>query len=385
MFTEAKMSSPFAFALAPLTKALLLALLAALAVSSPGCGNKPVQSAPPGGSAVPVQVATAVRKTVPVQLEAIGTVEALSSVSIKSQINGQVTQVHFFEGQEVKQGELLFSLDKRTVEAALHQAEAALARDEAQAAKSKADAARAQKLFNEGIIAQDALDSFTTASAAADAVVKADRAAIEYARVQLSYTSIYAPVSGRAGSLLVHPGDIVKANDVPVLVVINQIQPLYVTFTVPEQNLPAIKRAMLSSRLPVEAQITGDSAGPARGTLSFVDNAVDQSTGTIRLKGTFPNDDRRLWPGQFVSVTLRLAEQPNAIVVPSQAVQTSQAGSLVFVVRKDMSAESRPVTPGQTVGGETVIEKGIEAGEQVVTDGQLRLVPNAKVSIKGQS
>ena len=357
-------------------------LVVAAALAAAGCNSDKVQSAAPAPPPVPVQVATAVKKTVPVQLEAIGRVETPSSVALKSQINGQVTEVHFTEGDEVKQGQLLFTLDRRALEAALSQAESTLARDIAQAANARADAARYDKLFQEGVAAKEQRDSFATAATVAEAVVQADQAAVENAKVQLSYTKMYAPVSGRTGSLMIHPGDIVKANDVPILVVINQVHPVYVTFSVPEQNLADIKRYMARGALPVQAVIPHDSAGAVRGTLTFVDNAVDQSTGTIKLKGTFANDDRRLWPGQFVNVTLTLAQRPDLVVVPSQAVQTGQSGKYLFVVRTDMTAESRTVEAGATVAGETVIEKGLAAGEQVVTDGQLRLVPNAKVSIK---
>lgn len=330
--------------------------------------------------AVPVTVGTVVQKTVPVELQAIGNVEAYSTVAVKSQVEGQLERVYFREGQDVKRGDLLFTIDSRPFVGALQQAEANLARNTAQAKLAHVQADRNKKLLDQGIVSADQFDQIQTSAEAQDAAVRADKAAVQNANVQLGYCTIRSPIDGRTGSLIVHEGNVVKANDV-ALVVINQISPIYVDFSVPEKYLSEIKRHMASGALRVRVSSPGDEAHPQEGVLTFVDNAVDTATGTIRLKGTFGNQDRRLWPGQFVNVSLRLAAQANALVVPSQAVQTGQKGQYVFVIKSD-TAEERPVVVGRSLDGETVIERGVQAGEQVVTDGQLRLVPGAKVEIK---
>ena len=359
-----------------------LAALLAVAILS-GCSSKSAQSAGPGPSAqvVPVVVATVQQRNVPLQLRAIGRVETFSTVSLKSQVSGEILSVHFKPGQDVKKGDLLFKVDSRTFEAALRQAEGNLARDMAQLENAQIQARRYAQLAEQGIVATQLADQTTANADALDASVRADRAAIDYAKLQIEYCTIRSPMDGRTGTLLVYPGTLVKSNDVPILVVINQISPAYVEFAIPEQNLTAVKRHMASGKLPVEAEIPDDTR-PAHGTLSFVDNTVDRTTGTIRLRATYSNEDARLWPGQFVNVTLTLAEQANAIVAPSEAVQTGQAGQFVFVVKSDNSAEMRPVTVSRTTDGLAIIEKGLQPGETVVTDGQVSLVPNAKVSIK---
>ncbi len=332
--------------------------------------------------AVPVTVATVIQKAVPVQVRTIGTVEAYSTVSVKAQVTGELTSVHFKEGQDVKKGELLFTIDRRSYEADLMQAEANLARDIAQAQDAEAQAHRSEKLMQEGIIAKEQSDRVRANADALQAAVRADRAAVENARLRLSYCSIFSPLDGRTGSLIVHQGNLVKANEAPALVVINQIQPIYVNFSVPEQYLAEIKKYMVAGKLKVEAFLPNDHENPQHGLLTFVDNAVNSATGTIRLKATYANKEKRLWPGQFVDVVLTLTTQPNALVVPSQALQTGQGGQYVFVVKMDLTAEPRPVVVGRTVGGDTVIEQGLQPGERVVTDGQLRLVPGAKVEVK---
>jgi multidrug efflux system membrane fusion protein len=348
-----------------------------------GCSSKSAQSAGPAPPAqvVPVVVATVQQRNVPLQLRAIGRVETFSTVSLKSQVSGEILSVHFKPGQDVKKGDLLFKVDSRTFEAALRQAEGNLARDVAQLENAQIQARRYAQLAEQGIVAKQLADQTTANADALDASVRADRAAIDYAKLQIEYCTIRAPMDGRTGTLLVYPGTLVKSNDVPILVVINQISPAYVEFAIPEQNLTAVKRHMASGKLSVDAQIP-DDARPARGMLSFVDNAVDRTTGTIRLRATYSNEDARLWPGQFVNVTLTLAEQANAIVAPSEAVQTGQAGQFVFVVKSDSSAEMRPVTVSRTTDGLAIIEKGLQPGETVVIDGQVSLVPNSKVSIK---
>ena len=354
-------------------------LLFAFTLSVVGCSNK--QAAAPPPAPVPVRVARVTLKTVPVELRAIGTVEALSTVSIKSKVAGELTAVHFREGQDVRKGDLLFEIDRQPFEVALHQVEAALARDQARLSNARTQAARYAKLFEEGVASREQADQTRADLESLEATVRADQAAVEKARLDLSYCSIASPVDGRTGSLLVNEGNLVKANDDPALIVLNQLTPIYVSFAVPEQYLAAIRRFLAAGRLPISVNIT--EAQPSEsGLLTFVDNAVDSATGTIRLKGTFANPARRLWPGQFVNVVLRLSEQANAVVVPSEALQTGQSGQFVYVVKDENVVVSRPVSTGRSVQGITIIEKGLAPGEVVVTDGQLRLVSGAKIQIK---
>ena len=360
-----------------LLAALVLVLTAALASIS--CSSKTAAVGP--DLAVPVNVAKAVKKTVPIQLSAIGTAEAYSTVSIKGQVNAVLKEVHFKQGDFVKKGDLLFTLDARPFQASLAQAEANLARDKAQADLTIVQAERYKKLYDQGISAKEQYDQMEANAAAQQGSVHADEAAVESAKLQLQYCAIYSPVDGRTGALQVYPGNLVKENDVPILVVINEIAPLYEDFSVPEQYLGVIKKYMAGGRLQIEATPYGDTAAEV-GYLTFVDNTVDNTTGTIKLKGTFANTDHRLWPGQFSTVSLRLSEEENATVVPTQAVQTGQSGDFVFVIKPDQTAESRPVKVARTLGTESVIAKGIEPGETVVTDGQLRLIPGIKVQIK---
>lgn len=346
-----------------------------------GCSGQKVQSAAP--PAVAVTIATAEQRTVPVQVRAIGNVEAYTTVGIKPQITGQILEVHFTEGQDVKRGQLLFTFDPRSFEADLERAQGTLAKDKATAHNDQIQAQRYEKLQQAGVVSKEQFDDAQSRAEASQATVQADQAAVEYARVQLSYTRIYSPVNGRTGNLMVHRGNIVKANPDNPIVTINQVEPIYVTFSVPQQELPQIKQRREAGKLKVEALLP-DNAQRTQGTLTFIDNAVDLNTGTIKLKGTFENRDRRLWPGEFVNVVLTLAEQPDTVIVPSAAVQTGQQGQYVFVVKPDLTAEMRPVEPGWIVENMTVIKKGVQAGEQVVTDGQVRLVPGARVEIKQQ-
>lgn len=349
-------------------------LLSLWACSSEG----KVETKPP--SAVPVRVASAAQKDVPIAIRVIGNVEAYLMVEVRSLVAGAITQVKFREGQDVKKGDLLFVIDPRPYEAALRQAEANLAKDLAQAKNAEEEAKRYAYLVEKEYVAKQEYDQYRTNAEALAATVEADRAAVQNARVQLTYCYIHAPVTGRAGSILVQLGNVVKANDVP-LVTINQIHPIYVSFSVPEKNLPEIKKYMARAKLSVKAVIAGDEKDPEEGVLTFIDNTVDMTTGTVRLKGTFENETGRLWPGQFVNVILTLTTQPNAIVVPSRAVQTGQQGQFVFVVKPDQTVEVRPVEAGRSVNEETVIDRGLSAGEVVVTDGQLRLFPGAKVEV----
>lgn len=331
---------------------------------------------------VPVTVADVIAESVPVQISAIGNVEAYSTVGIKSQIGGTLMHVHFKEGQDVNKGDILFTIDPRPYESALKQAEANLSRDKAQMENSRVEVRRYAELVKKGYVAQELYDQILTNATALEAIVKADEAAVENARLQLGYCSINAPVSGRTGSLLAHKGNLIKANADSDMVVINQIQPVYVNFSVPEHNLSNIRKHIALGNVEVQA-ITTNNKKPEVGRLTFIDNTVDAATGTIALKATFDNRERVLWPGQFVNVQMTLTTIRDAVVAPSQAVQTGQQGQFVFVV-KEGSAELRPVKVGITHKDMTVIEDGLSLGETVVTDGQLRLMPGAKVEIKNK-
>lgn len=369
------------------------------------------QKAPPMfRDVVPVSAADVMSRDVPVQLSAIGTVVAYTTVSIKSQVNGEIREVHFKEGQQVRKGDLLFTVDSRPFETDLRRAEANLARDNAQLKQAEANLARDvaqaknaaverhryQQLLEKGVAAPEQFDAARTTDEALTAAVNADKAAIDNSKeairadqaaidsvkIQLGYCNVQSPIDGRTGSLLIHPGNLVKSNDAAAMVVINQVFPIYVSFAVPEQYLQDIRKFTSEGKLKVQAVIAGDDTRPIDGILAFIDNAVDSNTGTIRLKGSFTNQDRRLWPGQFVSVVLTLTTQAGAVVVPSEAVQTGQAGTFVFIVKPDLKVESRPITAGRTVGSQTIILKGLQPGEKVVTDGQIRLMTGATVQIK---
>ncbi|MBV8841809.1 MAG: efflux RND transporter periplasmic adaptor subunit, partial [Bryobacterales bacterium] len=355
-----------------------------------------------GGGAVPVVVATAVQRDVPIEIQAVGTVEAYKTISVKSQIAGQITDVYFNEGDYVKAGEKLFRVDPRLYEAQLAQAEANVARSKALEAQAEANlehdianqryagltADRTEALVKEGIASRDQGDQLRANANALSKAVEADRAAIESAKaqiradqsnidninVQLSYTVINSPLDGRTGNIGVKVGNTVAPLTVEVTT-INQIEPIYVTFAVPEARLADIKRYSATGNLPVVARPQDGGTEAEQGVLTFIDNTVDTTTGTIKLKGTFQNKDRRLWPGQFLNVTLRLTTQPGAITVPNQAVQNGQDGQFIYVVKNDQTVEARNVTPGPRVDQDLVILKGIEPGETVVTEGQLRLQP----------
>ena len=367
-----------------------------------------------GGGAVPVVTARVVAKAVPVTIPAVGTAEPLATVQIRSQITGQLSHIHFREGQDVRKGAPLFTLDARPFQAALQQAQAVLARDTAQAKNAQSQRARYEDLFNRGLIPRDQYETQTANASALEATLAADQAQIENARLNLQYTRILAPISGRTGALGVHQGDLVRANDTTPLVVINQVAPIYVTFSVPGRYLTDVRRYQAQQPLPIEArippggtpgapQLAPPSAGStlpadtdggsmpapagravagttAGGTVSFIDNSVDPTTGTIRMKGTFANADHALWPGLFVQVTLVLRTDPNAIVVPAAAVQASQAGQFIYVVKADRTVEVRNVTVERQQGEEIVIAQGVAPGEEVVTDGQLRLTAGARVT-----
>ena len=356
-----------------------LVLLLSVSLFTPACSG---EKKPPPPPAVPVLVATVTEKTVPVELKAIGNVEAYSTVSIKSRLSGQLVQVNFKEGQDVKQGDLLFVIDPRPYEAALRQVEANLQRDKALATKAQADARRYAELIRKQFVSQQDYDQAKATADSLSATVNADEVAVQNARLNLSYCYIKAPISGRTGSLIAHQGNMIKDNADTAMVVINQIQPIYVSFAVPEQNLAAVRQYMATEKVPVQAVIAGQEDNPETGVLGFIDNTVDKATGTILCKATFANQAKRLWPGLFVNVVVELSTQPHAVLVSAQAVQTSQEGQIVFVVKPDLTVEIRPVEVGRPIDGDVIITKGLKPGERVVTDGQLRLAPGAKVEIK---
>ena len=355
-------------------------------------------------------VGSVTRKSVPVQLTAIGNVQPSTTVSIRSLVGGKIVGVHFREGQEVRKGALLFTIDPRPFELAVKQAEAnlakdlaqvkqaeaAIAKDTAQAKNALVQAERYQALVEKQLVAQEQYDQVRTnaesleATLLADsaalenakAAVQADKAALENAKLQLEHCFIRAPIDGRTGNLLVHPGNIIKDSDTLALAVINQINPVYVTFSLPEKKLLEIKKYLVQEKLKVEARIPNEAQPAEDGLLSFIDNAIDSSTGTIQLKGMFLNKAQRLWPGQFVNVILTLAIQSDAVVVPTRAIQTGQQGPQVFVVRPDFTVESRAVVVDRTVNEESIIGRGLNPGETVVVDGQLQLVQGSKVEIK---
>ncbi|TFG43938.1 MAG: efflux RND transporter periplasmic adaptor subunit [Syntrophobacterales bacterium] len=331
---------------------------------------------------VPVKVATAIQKAVPVQLQAVGTVEAYATVSIRSRADGQLMGVHFREGQDVKKGDLLFTIDPRPYEVALQEAQARLDRDVALADKAGVDARRYAELAAKNYVSSDKFEQFRANAEALRATVAADRASVERARLQLEYCYIKAPIAGRTGRLLVDEGSQIKANDDKTSLVDNaQVLPIHVAFAVPQQHLSQIKTHMAQGPLMVETFGTEGLQKIETGTLSFLDNKVNSQTGTVMLKGTFPNTDRHLWPGQFVTAVLTLTSRPNAVVITSQAVQVGQDGQFVYVVKPDMTVEMRPIALGMALGDEVVIEKGLSANEKVVIEGQLRLVPGARVRI----
>ena len=412
----------------------LFAGMLALSGCSDRASGTPAKGASP--PAVPVLAANATAKQVPLDISAIGNVQALTTVGVKSQVAGQVMQVHFAEGRDVRPGDLLFTIDPRPFEAAVRQAEATVGRDLAQLRQAEAgltqrkaeiqqalanlerdtaqlENARTQErryreLVDKELIAREQYDNFRTQMSAMDATVAADRAAVENAKasalaaeagvenvravikadqavvdnakLQLAYTAIRSPMGGRTGNLLVQAGNVVKANEGDPMVVIAQTHPIYVSFAVPEQYLADITRYQTPSGLAVRATPPG-GAKPATGRLTFVNNVVDASTGTIQLKATFDNEDNSLWPGQYVDVILTLSTE-QAITVPAEAVQSGQQGPFVFVVKPDLKVEPRTVQPGRRVGGDIIVQRGLAAGERVVTDGHLRLVPGAKVEIK---
>ncbi len=354
-----------------------LALAAVLA----GCSSDTKVDSASAPAPVPVQVAQVMQKDMPITVEAVGTGQAYSNVQIESQVSGVLTGAFFKQGEFVRKGQLLFTIDPRPFQAALDQALGNLAKDSATANNAVVTAERYKKLYEQGIVSRQQYDQYQSAADSSTALVKADRAAVQSARLELSYCKIYSPMNGKTGALGIFVGNLVKANSTPALVTINQISPIYVNFSVPEDLLGKVQRA-LAAHEKVLAYPHAGTEDPATGYLSFVDNSVDTTTGTIMLKGTFPNQDHRLWPGEFVTVRLQLGEELHAIVVPSIAVQTSQDGKYVWVVEKGNTVKMKTVTVERQSQGETVVAGGVKPGETVVTVGQLRLVPGAKVGIR---
>ena len=363
-----------------------LFVTALAAVTLPACFESSAQQtqreAPAQAPAVPVTVAPVVAKDMPLEISLIGTTEAYNTVVVRAQITGELTSVNFEQGDDVKAGQVLFTLDRRPLEAALNQAEANLARDSAQADQARVSAQRTQDLADRGLVPREQVDQTRASATALAATVASDRAAVENASVQLQYATIRAPIAGRTGALMVSAGNLVRANDQAPLAIINQVTPTYVSFAISETLLPEFKRYMAKGALRVEAIPPSDEGPAAAGQITFIDNTVDQTTGTIKIKGTFPNLDRRLWPGQFVNVIVRLGTDVGATVVPSIAVQTGPEGQYVFVVTRERTVEMRTITIARTAGAETVIKGGVKPGETVVTDGQLRLVPGSRINIK---
>ncbi len=358
-------------------------VILALALSGASCARRAAGAVDP--PAVPVVVGEVRLQTVSDELRVVGQVEAWSTVSLKSQVTGVVTQVHFREGSDVRAGELLFSIDPRPFEAALQQSEATLARDRAQLANMRAEQQRGEDLYQKGILAQESYDERRTTAEAQSAQVRADEAAVETARLNLEWCQLRSPIDGRAGAILVFPGNVTKAPDGNPLVMLAETRPIKVSFAVPELRLAQV-RAVGSGKTPltVLAVPAGHdaAAAPVSGTLSFVDNEVDRATGTIRLKARFENQDARLWPGEFVEVRLVLGRREGAAVVPTSAVQPGQNGPYVYVVKPDATVEPRSVRTTEYPGSLAVVESGLRAGEHVVVDGHLRLTPGARVVAK---
>ncbi len=333
-----------------------------------------------GPGTVPVSVAAVSQETVPFKIRAIGNVEALSTVSVKARVDGQIVEVGFKEGDEVRKGSVLFRIDPRPYEATLRQAEASNARDIAARDQARAQEVRYKELLEKNFVSKDAYSQFRTNAEAAMAVAAASTAAVDNAKLNLEYCTIRSPIDGYTGKIQIQMGNLVKSNDATPLVVLNQVHPIYVSFAVPEQSLAMLRTYMAKGPLTVEAGPPNTDKVAASGSLIFIDNAVDATTGTIKLRARFTNNDNALWPGQFVNVSLRLFEQKDAVMVPSQAVQTGPNGQFVYVLKPDMTTEVRKVTVERAEGVKLIIASGVQPGEQVITRGQLRLAPGVKVA-----
>jgi membrane fusion protein, multidrug efflux system len=360
--------------------ALSIVVVALLLLVSTGCGDtKKAQavSQPPA----PVTVGKAEVKVVPVTVAAVGNITPYTTVQVKSMVTAPVVSANFKPGDFVKKGQLLFALDDSSFKADVMRAEGQLVKDQAAAANAVVQAKRYAALFQQGVVAREQNDVMQSQADQAQAAVKADEAAVETAKINVRYCRITSPIDGRVGDVLVYPGNLIKANDIN-MAVINQLTPIYVDFSVPEQYLPEIKKHMASGELKVQSFFADPSQPPAEGKLTFIDNTVDPKTGAIGLKASFENKDHRLWPGQFVNTVITLSTLPRAVTVPLSAVQNGQKGPYVYVVSADKKAELRQVALGPQVQNLQVIDSGVNAGETVVTDGQLRVLPGAPVDIK---
>lgn len=362
----------------------LVALLAAIGLGTYFATDgraREGRKAAKGTPAVPVTVAIARQETVPVRLGTIGNVEAFSTVAIKARVDGQIVAVNVRDGQPVKKGEVLFRIDPRPYEAALRQAEANALRDTAARDQARSQDRRYQELLEKNFVSKEAYAQIRTNAQTAEATAKASQAALENARLNLEYCTIVSPLDGYIGKVLLQAGNVTRANDTNPLVIINQVRPIYVNFAVPEQNLPEVRKYQGGGSLRVEVASPDTGGAPISGQLIFIDNAVDPSTGTIRLRAEFDNANAALWPGQFVNVSLRLYEQPDAIVIPSRAVQTGPEGQYVYVIDAESTAQVRRIEVQRSDGERTIVAKGIAKDERVVTRGQLRLGPKVKVLV----
>jgi multidrug efflux system membrane fusion protein len=355
------------------------ALLAAFAALAAACRK----DAPPPRPTVPVTVAAVEQRSVPQEISAIGTVTPIQTVAVRGQVSGTLLKVAFQEGDEVQSGQLLFQIDPRPFQAALDMAQANLAKDRAQLVNARQQVTRYQQLVQNNLATEEQFDQLKANADAAEAAIVADSAAVQTARLNLEYTTIKAQIAGRTGSLLLREGNLVPVNGATPLVVVNQIRPIAVSFSVPQKYLDDIQRFSARGHLAVEIRPTEDTSAVQLGTLTFINNQVDTTTGTIQLKATFANADRKLWPGEFVAARLVLNVERDVLTIPSQAVMTGQSGSYVYLVNPDRSVRTQDVTVGRSAGDFVVIEKGLARGQMVVTDGQLRLVPGAKVEVKG--
>jgi len=361
-------------------RAVLLALLLGTFFLATGCEQKKVTK-PAVIPPTPVTVSAAVQRDIPITVSAVGNVMPYNNVQVKSMVTAQIEKVHFQQGAFVKKGQILFSLDPRTFEATLAQAKGQLAKDEAAAENARSQATRYAALFKDGVVAREQYDQMRTTADQANATVVADKANVQSAKVNLDYTRIYSPIDGKTGDVLVQVGNLIKANDL-AMVVINQISPIYASFSIPESYLSEVKKYMAAGALRVEAQFPNSTQPPAEGKLFFVNNTVDTQTGTINLMAKYPNADHRLWPGQYVNIVLTLTTQPKAVLVPMSAVQTGQNGPYVYVIKANKTADFREVKLGPAIGNWQVLDSGVTAGETVVTDGQSRLNPGSSVEIK---
>jgi len=370
-----------AFAKRPLVGVIVPACLLVLALFSASCQQAANSKQTNGVSAVPVTVAQAEQREVPITLSAVGNMLPFSTVQIKTMVSAEIMRAGFQEGDFVKKGQLLFQLDPRSFEADLLKAKGQLEKDKATAVTARANANRYSALFKEGVVARELYEQMISTADQAEAAVVADEGAVESARVNVTFTKIYSPIDGRTGGMQLYPGNVSKANDVP-LVTINQVTPIYASFSIPEQFLPEVKQRLAKGGLKVAATIPNTDVPVDVGKVSFVDNTVDRTTGMITLRATFPNKDRVLWPGQFITVVLTLSNRPNATIVPFQAVQSGQQGPYLYVVKQDKTVEMRLVKLGPQYKDQLVVDDGVKPGETVVTDGHIRLVPGAKVEFK---